>query len=578
MVWWYGGIIKNIHNDQQPSVWVVFRELPESKQVRHLSECPILVRRVPITALGQFSIGSVWRDGRCRFEAALDAEKFSVDFSEAGWYMTSFYHATLNRAGGPYPFEKHPLNAKDDFSWMIVFKLKNGKKLIIPSMEYFSRCYGGSAELRRVLVTYNWKEVENRCFAPLEEQEERNVWKLKLRRRLVNRDAIFLAHVKYDEYTRMKAKRIYSQIETFYSQIKSNDNKPKPVFIKVEPWHRGQGEIKVKGFWVEENKTFLGVHIIGCSDPHGVTILRDRDNTNKTDEPADGEGGTAWKGMPERVQIECPDIIVISDEDPDQGAVAVEVADPDFEILGTPRVVRDVRHNQAKDSAGPKIPGKDADKFSGGEEYGQGKTTGYMADSARPKMESEGMLRDTWHAMLHLAEKYHDTITCVEWFTFADGYSTAREPKLIGVHPFEKTDEVSLTIRKWPYMMGEPEPVQRGILVARMTINGKFIHFIEIQRRPQTRKVGDSIEEVEESYKGLVFILNKQEELDAWIKTFISRIRYECGIVQKLVKECPGKAAVFKHVPSRDEEVVCEAAVKNALRKMGIELKGNLAQ
>jgi hypothetical protein len=43
-------------------------------------------------------------------------------------------------------------------------------------------------------------------------------------------------------------------------------------------------------------------------------------------------------------------------------------------------------------------------------------------------------------------------------------------------------------------------------------------------------------------------------------------------VVQKLTGDCPGAAHAFKHAPSADEQVPCEAAIKNALRKVGVNV------
>jgi hypothetical protein len=44
------------------------------------------------------------------------------------------------------------------------------------------------------------------------------------------------------------------------------------------------------------------------------------------------------------------------------------------------------------------------------------------------------------------------------------------------------------------------------------------------------------------------------------------------GVVGQLIGDCPGKADVFKHVPARYHNNRCEAAVNNALGKIGLSL------
>lgn len=97
------------------------------------------------------------------------------------------------------------------------------------------------------------------------------------------------------------------------------------------------------------------------------------------------------------------------------------------------------------------------------------------------------------------------------------------------------------------------------------------IYIIEIQRRPRVKKDknGDT-EDSEESFKGLVFILNNESDLNDWLNFLLNEVRYVKGVVQKLTEKCPGNAATFKHSTSRSNEVRCEASVLHALEKMGI--------
>jgi hypothetical protein len=566
MVWWYCGIYKNHLSDSQPNVLTAFRELSSDS----LSD-NVILRRVPLTSLGQLRIGTVWKDGMCRSEAVFDTDKFDVDFTKGSWRFTSFRKAAADGDNPPYPRDLYPLQYAEDKNWLIEFKLATGGTLLIPCLEFFSRCYGRSEELKRVLTTYPWYGEKNahqsRLYAPPNEPEELGKWKVKLRRRLVNSDVILLAHAKYDPYTERTAKSIYGQIESSHDP----ENK-KPIFIKVAPWFQGPAQIKAKGIWFNDMASFLALHIVGCTDPIGLTIQRDRENTNKTNEGADIDGtGNAWAGAAERVLIKPPEIInLTSDNDPDHSAVSVEIQDPDFEVLGQPRVIIDVRRDKAKDAAGPRSKGTDASEFSSGEIHGSGKGVGYASIHARPIMESHGALRDMWNALLFLQKKYPDLIQFVDWFTFEDGFNSSGDPQLIWLQPFDEQNDVVGEIRNWLYLNpASQEP--RGVLVARITVDSIPIYILEIQRRPRKKKdqVGNP-KDSEESFKGLVFLLDDQNQLEVWLRKVLSEIRYVKGVMQKLAGTCPGKAATFNHAPASTEQVACEAAVLNALQKAGV--------
>ena len=571
MAWWYCGIYKNFIAESQPNVLVAFRELSDG----NLSD-NLIFRRIPLTALGQVRIGTVWKDSMCCSEVVFDTKTFNVDFTENSWKFVSFNLSARNGIDPPYPQNIYPLQYQEDKNWLIEFKLPTSGKLIVPCLEFFSRCYGRSQELKRILTSYPWHgESESslsRLYAAIDEPEEPGKWKVKLRKRLVNGDVIFLAHAKYDPYAAREAKHIYAQIESQHT----TENKA-PIFIKVAPWFLGLAEIKVQGIWFDNNRSFLAQRIIGCSDPIGVSIIRDRDNSSNAENAAENKGvSEAWAGIPNKVLSTLPEIIDLTGNiEPDNGSATVNIQDPDFEVLGQPRVVIDVRKHQANESAATKSIKTDHSEFSSGENYGSGKDVGYASIHAKQLMESQGMLRDMWDAMLFLMKENPTLIQSVDWFTFQDGFSSEAKPALIALQHFgaDSVDEIDGEIKNWVYL-DKTSRETRGVLVARLILDKTTIYILEVQRRPRKKKDPEGkTKESEESYKGLVFMLNDPGQLEAWLTEVLSEIRYIKGVMQKLVGLCPGKVATFNHSPASDEQVPCEAAMLNALYKMGVNIK-----
>jgi hypothetical protein len=570
LIWWHCGFLKNRLDNSQPKALVAFREILNSGDLSdRVDYC-----RVPITVLGQVRVGTIWKNRQCQSEVIYDKNKFTVNFTENNWSITSFKQAVENGSLPPYPQEIYPLVYAKDHNWLLEFPIPTGGKLVVPCMEFFTRCYGRSAELRRVLSTYSWKECkEKRLYAPLEEPETPNQWKVRLRKRLVNGDVILLAHAKYEKYAENAVKSIYSQIEILHDPADK-----KPAFIKVYPWFQGLAELKVKGIWFDEGKSFLALQIVGCSQPGGIPIERDRENAKNSGQPTDIKKiGTAWAGAHESILVQAPEIIDLTgDVAPDPHAVSVEIEDPDFEELGVLRIITD-RKKRPKGSSGPKVKGDDASIFSSGEAHGQGQGVGYAAIHAPQLMESQGILRDMWNAMMLLKEDKMMQIQAVEWFTFHDGYGDDAEPNLIGLEPFtieERQENIldSTTI-KWPYI----DPVARktrGVLVSRMTIQEASIYIIEIQRRTQKRKDKDErMKDVEESFKGLIVALDDQQEFEKWLWLFLSNIRFTKGVMKNLVEKCPGKAATFKHMAvGKSDNIRCKHNILNALHKIGFDI------
>lgn len=569
IAWWYCGIYKNSAADTQPSVLVAFRELlPDG-----LAD-EVVFRRVPLTALGQVRIGSIWKDQRCRSEAAFEIRRFDITISRGQWRIVSFDEAVRNGSNLPYPPDIHPLQYNSDKNWMIEFALESGGRLLIPCLEFFSRCYGRSQELKRVLATYPWcgpNEVhKSRLYAPLDEPEDPGRWKVKLRRRMVNGDVVFLAHAKYDPYTQSAVKKIYAQLESGHDA-----NRKVPTFIKIAPWFLGPAQLKVSGISFENGKSFLGLNVLGCSDPQGVPLIRNRENSNLVKERADQENkGKAWAGIPERRLVKPPEIVdLTSDGDPDNSSGPIEIQDPDFEILGEPRVVIDIRHEKAKSSAGPKGDGTEASEYSSGEPSGTKRGVGSASINAKPVLESQGTLRDVWNAMLYLKQEYPEKILAVEWFTWEKGFQGDPEPQLIGLTEFrEEEQETDTELKNWLYADVTAKTV-RGILVARMVFQEKWVCIIEIQRRPRTKKDSDGERKpFEEPLQGLVCIPRNLGEFKTWLKQTLSSIRYVKGIVKKLDGQHIENCTAFVHSRSNSLQVAGEAAVRNALEKVNVQL------
>lgn len=571
IVWWYCGIYKNLRAESQPKVLIAFREiLPDG-----LSD-EIILRRVLLTALGQMRVGTIWKNGLCRAEAIFENDIFHVDFTQGCWKFRSFYDAAELNESPPFPQSTHHLKYNRDKNWLIEFPLSTGGHLVVPCIEFFSRCYGRSQELNRVLAAYPWggaKDVEHsRLYAPLNEPEEQGKMKVKLRKRMGNGDVVFLAHAKYDNFAEDAAKNIYAQLEAQYIPESSN-----PLFLKAGPWFQGEALIKANGSWFEEGKSFLALQIVGCSDPEGVSIFRDRENTNKSGPDNDGADlSTAWDGTSNRSLKRLPEIVDLTgDEEPDHGAATVDVEDPHFEVLGVARVIVDVRREHANSARGHFGDGSNPSAFSSGEPYGSNKDVGNASFHAPTVMESHGALRDIWDALLYLRREKPDHINSVNWFTYEDGFQASTEPSLIPLQPFssEELARIDTATRNWIYF-DTKNNIRRGALIARVIISGKPVYFFEIQRRPYKKTQSDGTrEDSEQTFKGLVFILDDPRNFNAWLGQLLNRVRYVKGIVVRIVGECPGAAATFKHTPTKGEQVPCEAAIKNALRKVGLAIE-----
>lgn len=566
MVWLHTHITRNNRARSEPIVRVAFRKvLPIG-----LSE-QIVYKDAPITALGQLRIGSVWKDGFCRSQAVFKKANFEVNFSEDGWRHTSFQQIE----DPPYDWEVYPLHYKQDKNQFLEFDLKGGGRLVVPCFEFFYRCYGRSAEIKRVLTTYTWHGAnephKSKLYAELDEPEEADKWKVKLRKRLVLDDVLLLAHAKYETFTERILRKINSRIEADHDARNSPN-----VFLEIQPWHQGMATLKVRGLQLNDG-SFLALQILGCSDPEGAVIERDREGSQKSDGfDIDGQGGDVQSGGHVRRFKKTPLIVDLTgEEEPDFGIGSTEILDTEFEVVGKRRVVIDVRRDRAKSGAGHSGGSNvtSPSVVSGGDPYGSGKGVGQASIYAKQVMESHGMLRDMWNAMLYLRRQYPTRIHSVEWFTFESGFCTDLEPEVIALTPFEDDDKtVDTKTRHWLYLDVDSK-VPRGVLVARLRVEQKSVFIVEFERRTRQEQDNDGVtKEKEENFKGLVFTLDDGQTISKWLAELLFEIRKVHGIVRNLTGKIPGNALTFSHKSSRSEEISCQAAVLKALEKMEIIL------
>jgi hypothetical protein len=562
IAWWYCGLQKNPRAESQPLVLVGFRRL-----IGNEMSDEVIKRQVALDQLGQMRIGTIWRNGKSEESVIFTTEIFNVNFTRNKWSFTSF--KTANPDNPPFPQERYPRDPEypHDRSWLVQFPCSENRRLVIPCLEFFSRCYGRSGELKRTLATYPWEDPyhprNSRLYSPIDIPEEDGKWQVKLRRKMFDGDVIFLAHAKYNPFTTIVAKSIYAQLESQYAA------KYPLNFIKVGPWFEGLAQLKVNGIWSSDRKTFLALQIVGCSDPGGIPILRDRDNPTNTG-PCDDETkkGESWKGAPRR--IKPPEIIdLTSDSEPDHNASNVAIKDPDFEVLGIQRKVIDIKRSRTESTSGKPGDTPTPDAFSGGEAYGDGKSVGYASISAPSVMESLGMLRDMWNAALSFKASHPDRLSSVEYFTFNNGFSDDDVPDLIPLKPFHEHDNnIDKDVRKWVYLTRE---YPRGILVMRLKTKDKTVYIIEIQRRTIFSFNGpENIEE--QSFQGFIFALNDESVFENLLHHFLSRIRYYKGVSRHLLHDWPSSADTFNHSHSRKqpERFPCEFSVLNALGKMNV--------
>lgn len=525
-VWWYGPVLKQRKVPTIPLVRVFFRGEENAR----------IERDVALTDLGLLRIGSIWENGVRVGQTNHQVETPDLSFEPGDWQIAS----PKSDRYALIPKDRYPLPFEEDRNNLIIFEWGDRGRLLIPCMEFFTRCYGRSAEVRRVLALYPWEEALRHLGQPIEAKPGQ--WGVQLSKRLYDDDAVFVAHLLHDPYAQEAARSICAQIEVAH----------KYAFLKVKPWFKGPARLKVAGLRLDE-KTFLGLRILGCSDPPGLPILRDRENTNKVDRSSEPTPGT-------RVFIKSPSRPPVAGLtgalEPDRGSASLELREEPFLTLtlDRPREVIDLRRAQSRKSV-QRLPGAGpTTHFSAGEAFGEGKGVGQAAIRAPVIRAGEGILLEMWRAARWLAEK--NRVLSAHWYTPGRGFCSESTPELIPLTPFGEEERVSASVRNWVFL--EPER-PRGVLLIRVRAGEKTAYLFEIERGPK------------EAFRGLVFTLDQESDLETQLGTLLDRVRHEKGLVQRLAPGWPGQAHAYKHVPGKGERPY-EGTVRSALGKVGIRL------
>lgn len=566
-MWWYGAVVKNRRTQSLPHVTVFFKKLlPDGTLTSGFR------REVGITDLGLLQIGTIWNNWSCNRRLALQEHEFPVDFSPGRWQFTSQYEHYLDNRTPLIAQTVYPLDlAERDRSQLLVFDIGLNRQLLVPSLEFFSRYYGRSGHVSRVLATYPWSEAEGRLYVPFEHPIKPGEWPIKLASNTYNADALLLAHVKYDLYAKRAAKSIYAGLEAQYEQLGGK------AFPKIYPWFVGPATLIVQGHWLDERR-FLALRLEGGSDPQGPNISIYRANPGNADEAAPNVapiGG--WKGGRDLRPDTAPSILnLTSDDEPDHNGNIVEVVNPVFRVVGPRREI--VRHSLASAATrpGPPTPREHADKHSPGERHGSARGTGVASIHTELALESHGATRDVWDALQYLRATRPDQILAVGWYSADIGQvQFSNEPAMAALWPFDadQEDQVETSVSRWIFM--DPDQSRlRGVLVSYVQTPECAAFLFEIERRKVSRTAEDGQKYAdEESFCGLVVAAPSLASPSDWIPQVLDGIRRQRGVMERVLSYCPDALARdYRRSTSSSDRVAGHSTVINALNKVGIDI------
>lgn len=558
-VMWYCGVKTNSNAPSEAKVTVCFNH-------GWLFD-DICFYDIGITHIGLLQIGTVWKRKRLFEDNPKFVEKmFTISGKDGAWDIVK----TLSRDDSNdwlIPKNRYALpDAKNCYpAKMARFTIDGNKNaLIIPCLEMFSRLYGHSIHVKKSLLNYPLSMAETTLIYQDVVPQVPGTWLITLTKHCQNLDAVYLAHLKHDSVTKKRTDLIWNSLQFTHA-----NSKDKIGFPSVPPWFSDTVEIKVKGIWLDNEKTrFLGLRILGCSNSTGPEIFLDRENTNLSESTSDG-GGTSV--IHKRTTEETGTIILTSEHEPGRNQEPVEVFNPDFEIIGDHREITQViRENKETGELRVLITDEEATCHSGGDEHGA-KLHVQRVSINTPVIQIPPTFMNVWHALNKLVSKQVlQSVSCIDINGQLIGSNET--PGLIplsteGLNP--KKEPKDRELYNWVMIdtdIGDKKP--RSVLLNKVTNVRGECYLMEIERRISRGGVSPGSES--DSYKGLVVQFHPNQATDGWFKKLLVALVQSKGVFTNALKECeqPAQVATFKHVS--DSKVDMERAVQNGLTKIGL--------
>ncbi|MGE8436132.1 MAG: hypothetical protein ACN6P2_06285 [Pseudomonas palmensis] len=543
LVWWYGPIHQNPRPRSIPLVTVYFRQLIDDEPGAFTPAV------VPLSSLPHYRIGSIWREGRCISDTDVAQEVFDVDFSEGGWSPTS--RGELLTQGKTHVFHDsdYPLKYPQDRGQLISFNLTRGKNLIIPCTEYFVRAYARNMEVCRALATLLWSDVKTVFYDDPRRDEYR--WLVKPSPLMRNYDAVFLAHLLYDDYAERAIRSINAQFTSKDPSVK--------IFLKAAPWFRGKGQLLCRGQWINKGNTFLCLDLVGSNQPDGQEIEWQR---KKLDSSEGQEGGRLVLPRPVRTAEAEEFISEHLNAEPDSHSEIIVVKPPPFKVLGSKRKVKKTKEVIKTDRGrlGPRPA--EASTHSSGEGSGAGKGIGKLEHAADAELETHGFLYDIWNAFRSIMADNPDRVTKVNWYT-PPKFRDQGPPRAILLRPAVDWDPTDKSGPGWVYLDRKTGEC-RGLLVLRIQVDGDNYFCFEIQPT--------NPEKAEYSGVFMKSHVATLDEFDEFVQRLCTEVRRACGRFKRIESFFPPGAKIFRH-HQRDAKVLYRTRLINLFDEIGLALK-----
>jgi hypothetical protein len=437
---------------------------------------------------------------------------------------------------------------REERSRLLELSLLDGRKMIVPCMEFLLRGYGVSGLIPRALTSMGWDEALRMFLTnTTPETNAKGEWVIRLAERMQNGDATFLAHIQHVASSREAVQGIVQQC----TQLNRNR---KWIHLQVAPWFSTSLQVSAKGIWVRPG-TFLALRFELNAHPEAsgtaIDLVKTREEELWRSEREDGDN-VAREGNPLLTLSPESKMVVRALDDFDNTGIAPPESKGDPEprlILGPRRKVTVRFETKPRFVIPPQSEGAPAVKVDA--------TNADAIAEAHRMVVAHGTVLEMWKELRRLHAEHPDTIRTVEWLHVKHGFVSTETPELVALQPFANAEPATPEARKF-VTRDIKNQAPRGVLVVRFCVrmlesnDWKVFYLLEIERRRESvKKRGTIVHTEEKGCRGLVATLAPQTQFREWLLKTLSSIRHVVGRVDDLKSMHPDELVTLKHRPSK---------------------------
>lgn len=516
------------------------------------------------TFLGQLRIGSIWHNGVSTDELELDEFRYTGSYTRSNWediVWAQEYPELI-----PSDVYRLPYESNDQSRLLRLHT--NGKTLLVPCMEFFTRCYARSSEVNRILLTYRPAELDARLMLqePIDSiPGTRQIWIPPF---TTDADAHLLARLRYDTEMSKKLRGFPAELEQKLIASKNH-----VAFLAFGPWYYGPAKLKVQGIDLG-NGNFLGLRIVGHTLPEDIPV-----HALRVQKEPDMNGELADYPMPRRQVHEVPEgqtIGVTQELKAEWDTDIYAIQDPGIEILNTPAQVTTETVRRDRNGRTIRTQSTPSNCSAPGEVGGTGKGVGSLQAHSVALPSAGGSVLKLWAGLVYLQKANPNLIRSVSWctpdYTFqsppAAPEASFKLPRLKHTRMGHEIHDTNI----WLHRPGLAST--RSVFVFRIQTPHFTGYLFEVQRaiREVKNKAGEK-EKKEENYCGLVAIPQNGCDLRKWLHTVFEVISWKRGIMKKVsleIKDITSLQKCYARSKRDEQSLEGQSTALLALEKLGI--------